>query len=308
MSYQVLVDFTPAYELLSSLEVFLSGHGYKFLELPKDWTKQVRQQLSPSLVKQLESKDEICNWCHLSLLVWQCPDRSGPEGFIRWLAGLSAGELYDRLAPRANELYPLPRDLSAQRETDVAVLTAWHEQYFRTVDPALFAGLAAVADRWRAQAQAAAADLVELVDQATGGIWVAPEPGLETVLLVPQHHFRPWTVPAHLRGLRIFGCAADVVPVAPGEPSPALLRLTRALSDENRLRMLQLLATGPKALTEVVAHVGLTKGTVYHHMIALRTAGLVRVHDGHGYNKSYSLRPGALAGVGARLESFVFGL
>ena len=72
------------------------------------------------------------------------------------------------------------------------------------------------------------------------------------------------------------------------------MRLTHALSDESRLRMLRFVADGPCTLTEVARFIGLSQPTVHHHLVQLRAAGLVRVHFAVSGPSRYSLRPHAL--------------
>jgi len=74
----------------------------------------------------------------------------------------------------------------------------------------------------------------------------------QTVLLVPQYHYRPWNLYALFAELKVYEYPVDALPTAPEDPPPALLRLTRALADENRLRILRFLAGGRRSFTEVV--------------------------------------------------------
>lgn len=50
----------------------------------------------------------------------------------------------------------------------------------------------------------------------------------------------------------------------------------KALADENRLRIVDLLATGEKCVCEIAAHLGASDALVSHHVKRLREAGLVR--------------------------------
>jgi DNA-binding transcriptional ArsR family regulator len=194
-----------------------------------------------------------------------------------------------RVAPYVLEgRAPLPRDLSAVRDRYVRVLAAWDEQYFQLVDPAILRGLEADAASRQAHVGTMAPET--LVEAATCGVHFVPQPGPELVLLVPQYHYHPWNVFQDYRGLRVIQYPADALPAVPGEPPPDLLRLTRALSDESRLRILRFLATGPRSFTDVVQFMGLAKSTVHHHMVVLRAAGLVRVHS-CGDMTTYSLAP-----------------
>lgn len=296
--YKVMVEFAPIYELATSLEVYLQFKRYKQHELPADWLTQVHQQISPALAERLAKTKNPPFWNHLALLIWQCPTQ---DSFLKWYGSRSPGELYELLTPRAREL---PKDLGTQRDSDVEILSLWQEQYFRHVDPRILTGLAANASALAERAQTEPP--TDLIEQATMGMWVPTDPAIKEVLLVPQHHFRPWTIPCHFQGMRIYGYPADVLPPAPGEPGAALLRLTRALADESRLKILRFLASGDRTFTDVLHFSGLAKGTVNHHLVALRAAGLVRIDDTNGHNRTYSLRPGALQAVGARLADFAY--
>ncbi len=107
------------------------------------------------------------------------------------------------------------------------------------------------------------------------------------------------------RNPRLLLHLADALPPVPGTPPPALLRLTHALSDESRLRILRYLAAGERSFTEVVREIGLAKSTVHHHLVALRAAGLVRVRHDAANAVGYGLRADALDDLDARLTSFL---
>ena len=98
---------------------------------------------------------------------------------------------------------------------------------------------------------------------------------------------------------------ADVVPTAPDSPPMALLRLTRGLSDESRLRILRFLSLGPRSLTEVARFAGLSQPTVHHHLSQLRSAGLVRIHYTLSSSARYSLRTHALDQLSTALGTYL---
>ena len=303
--YRVEVDWAPAYELLVSLKAYVSRPEHKTLELGVGWARDVRRQLRPELAAELTSATALRDVHVPNLLVRQCPGDRDVAGYLQWLGALSLGELYERLAPCVLEGHtPLPRDLSAVRDRYVRLLAAWDEQYFRLVDPAILSGLAADAAAKQALVPTMAPEA--LVEAATCGVHFTPEPGPELVLLVPQYHYRPWNLYDSYRGMRLFEYPADALPAMPGEPPPGLLRLTRALSDESRLRILRFLATGPRSFTDVVQVMGLAKSTVHHHMVVLRAAGLVRVHDGgEKATTAYSLRPRAVDQLRDMLRAYL---
>lgn len=308
MSYQVTVEFAPAYELLMSLDAYMVVPSHRTIDLGAEWVAETRRRLSPAFAAELDACTEPLDYRLLGLLIQQCPGaRSGAKPaqssevdsrdastFLDWLATLSAGELYERLSPFAGGT-----DLGALRDRSVSLLSRWNEEYFQHVEPALLAGLAADAARIDDLIDQMAPEL--LVEEATRGYYLAPSPSITAVRLVPQYHKRPITLQAQAGGTYLFFYPAADLPGRPGEPSVDLLRLTRTLADESRLRIIHLLAGGPHSFAEVGAHTGLTKGTVHRHLWALRFAGLVRcdLRDGR-----FSLRPGAFDRVAAALTQF----
>jgi DNA-binding transcriptional ArsR family regulator len=140
----------------------------------------------------------------------------------------------------------------------------------------------------------------ELLEEATNGfVWV-DQPGLDTIALVPTWIMRPWTVDG------LSGSAAVIsYPVADeslGTNGDAVtaraVKLARVLSDESRVRAIQLLAIEPLSLMELAGKLDLNKSTIHHHLAELRAAGLLRVPMG---TKRYSLRPEALHRFGTLL-------
>lgn len=305
-AYRVQVEFAPAYELVASLSAYTKRADQKVLELGPAWVKEVRQRLPASLTAALGKAERPLHKYPLDLLIWQCPDKREVAAFLRWLEGLAVGEMYERLTPyMREECRGLPRDLGATRDRLVALLAEWDQHYFQGINPAILTGLEAEAAARRAVIPSLAPQ--DLVEAATEGIYLEPTPGLDVVVLVPQYHFRPWNLLWHYQGLRGFMYPADALPPAPGAPPPHLLRLTRALADESRLRILRFLAARPQSFTEVVRHSGLAKSTVHHHLVTLRAAGLIRLYlrPGHDHADTYSLRVDALETLGGWLESFL---
>jgi biotin operon repressor len=71
---------------------------------------------------------------------------------------------------------------------------------------------------------------------------------------------------------------------------PELLSFFKALSDENRLKIIGLLAARPYPVEELAATLGLSVSTASHHLSRLAQAGLVSARvDGHYYYYSLDL-------------------
>ena len=297
MGHRVVVDWSPAYELIVSLRAYVRETP-KTLELSSDWWAAAKPRVGPDLVA--EEQFHFTGW--LYLFAWLCPQKQEATGFLRWLADLSVGAFYELLAPYIGKGCPaLPQDLGASRDAAVRFLGRWYEGYFCHVDPAILRALGTEAKARRAQAAIMAPE--DLFEQVTNGMHLVPSEALETVLLVPHYHYRPLELQQRWHGLRLCCYQADVLPTAPGEPPPALLRLTRALDDESRLRILRFLAYEPHGFSEVVQEMGLSKSTVHYHLALLRAAGLLRM-DGWGNETVYRLRSSALDALEKLLRDY----
>lgn len=184
------------------------------------------------------------------------------------------------LAADPNELHALT----------LQVLRGWRDAIWEAHLAEAWPAIEREADRLRAVAAQMPVDRV--VIQATNGAEVLPAPGIDAVEMYPTWVLRPWTIQWEHDSTLILG-----VPVAPehlaadaDEPPDRLVRLARALGDERRLRILRHLTTGDYSLQELSEHFAIPKTTLLHHLVILRSVGIVRVAA--GANGRYSLRPG----------------
>jgi DNA-binding transcriptional ArsR family regulator len=195
----------------------------------------------------------------------------------------------------------LPLGPEETRRRLLEALGRWHEESFAAREPGLVELLAADAQATTELAAAMAPDrLIELV---CGGFAYEPEPECPRVLLIPHLAARPWLLLCQHRDTRIIchparGQDGD----QRAATAEGLLRLGRALGDEQRQRILAALAGGPRDLDELAGAVGLSRSTVHHHMGLLRAAGLVRL-AGNARRYRYGLRREAVAEAAALLAS-----
>jgi hypothetical protein len=84
------------------------------------------------------------------------------------------------------------------------------------------------------------------------------------------------------------------------EPIDPLLNVFKALADENRLRMLGVLAQGPQTVEQLAEILSLRPSTVSHHLARLAEVGLVSARAESYYN-IYSLQPGVLENLAKTL-------
>jgi len=100
----------------------------------------------------------------------------------------------------------------------------------------------------------------------------------------------------------VYPVADESVTAETDAPPLRLVRLSKALGDEKRLRILRALAEGEKTLMELAETFGVAKTTMHHHMIVLRSAGLVSVGVG---SKRYRLRTETVPDVGSLLSGYL---
>lgn len=142
------------------------------------------------------------------------------------------------------------------------------------------------------------------VTTATNGVEFAPRPGVDRLVMVPSFIQRPLVSYVEFGEVLIivYPVADESVTAETDAPPLRLVRLSKALGDEKRLRILRALADGEKSLMELADIFGVAKTTMHHHMLILRSAGLVSVGVG---SKRYRLREEAVPDVGALLSGYL---
>jgi DNA-binding transcriptional ArsR family regulator len=146
-----------------------------------------------------------------------------------------------------------------------------------------------------------------LIEATTGGIRWLSEPGIRRVILAPSYFSRPYNYLLGGEGWRLFGypiADAALDGVDPTAPPLDVVRLHRALGDDTRLRILQLLTSRDWYLTEIAQQLELSKPTIKHHLILLRSAGLVTLTEEGGLSY-YSLRRPTISAVGGSLKEYL---
>lgn len=304
MSRSITAAFTPTYELIVSLIAFADRGRWKNLDLSTTWGRQVEGQLGAGSQLIADAIPDTRWLIYLFPLVQTTPGDGSPAAFIDRLAALSPGELYEHFLCIASEeeRRRMPPDLGTWRDGLVQALTAWHEGYFRHLNPAILAHLQREAERVRAELTSITPSPEWLAD-LTSGLYLDTSQG-SPILLIPQHHFRPWILGADDGTIHIILFPVEPAQEDPEAPPLSLMRLTRALADENRLRILRYLAHESLGLSELTERTGLAKSTVHHHMVLLRTSGLVIVHADRNDGR-YALRPGWLHLLTDRLDRFI---
>jgi len=196
----------------------------------------------------------------------------------------------------------LEADAAAYRDELVAVLEAWADRVWKadslTVMPILERDVATKRELQRDL------PLDRFVPMATNGVEFAPRPGIDRLVLIASFLQRPLVGHVEVGDalLIIYPVADESITAESDTPPLRLVRLSKALGDEKRLRILRSLADGEKTLMELAEAFGVAKTTMHHHMIILRAAGLVSVGVG---SKRYRLRQETVPDVGALLSGYL---
>jgi len=193
-------------------------------------------------------------------------------------------------------------DGPAFRDELIAVLSEWNERVWQPESLTIMPILERDADAKRDLQRDLPVD--QFITTATNGVEFAPRPGINRVVLVPSFVHRPLVTYYEFGEvmLILYPVADESVSADADAPPLRLVRLSKALGDEKRLRVLRALADGEKTLMELAEMFGVAKTTMHHHMIVLRSAGLVSVGVG---SKRYRLRHETVPDLGALLSGYL---
>ncbi|AFH59385.1 ArsR/SmtB family transcription factor [Paenibacillus caseinilyticus] len=304
MSTPIDIKFAPTYELINSLHTYLCRIWHKRIDLGADWHAGVRDRLSPGFRSHLDASELRPEWRFVYLLAHLYPGRGGPASFLDWLEELSPGDMYELLAPR---LPAVTGDLAGLQQWLAGLLRPWYEQYFADFDQDMLVRLEQAAGRHRALL--GTLPPAELAEELTNGLRFEEDGGVRQLVLTPQYHFQPGNV-FYLYGGGLLLCQypADLHAPQPDDgPSPPLYRTLRSLGERSRLRILRYVSGGPRSFTDILRHVGLSKGITHEHISNLRCAGLLRAHVVGENVTVFSLRSSAVIRLQEQLLSYVEG-
>ena len=311
-------------ELLRLIGVLVDIEGTDNYDVGPDRIEQLRRRLPDGALERLHRLDVVDNSFHvLSLLASELPAPCGVDELLdeldadpgvawRLLLGhhasrhqhgdRSLGERVSSGEPDAlatvrswdvSDDEPLGQLLEVTPEAHGEQLTSTLREVRPLWDELEAEAMGAISRdvAYRQGQLDAGQDVISIVLEATNGYELSPEPGVERVVLLPSYWIRPWIVLGARHDAEVITTVvADQFVSLPSEaPSPALLRLFKALADESRLRLLRRMSTGPISLPEATAELNVAKATAHHHLSILRQAGLVATRV-EGRSSRYSLR------------------
>ena len=297
-------------ELLERLEAVSFGDADTFRHLIGLAYDSPAPRDVPAFLSHLGDADPVEIKLHLVQFYSRDVRRMTPPATIRAAVAGDPEATAEFLRTSHPEWEPWTSYLRAVLEADaewlkteiIAVLQAWADRVWKpeslTIVPILERDAAAKRELQRDL------PLDRFVTTATNGVEFAPRPGIDRLVLIPSFVQRPLV--GHLEVgevmIIVFPVADESVSAETDAPPLRLVRLSKALGDEKRLRILRALAEGEKTLMELADSFGVAKTTMHHHMIVLRSAGLVSVGVG---SKRYRLRHETVPDVGALLSGYL---
>ncbi|OFV83009.1 MAG: hypothetical protein A2W26_11300 [Acidobacteria bacterium RBG_16_64_8] len=332
------LDPSPVYDMLAAMFVAENWDAERGFEIDRRWVQEARGAFGVDLRRDLRLfAHERGFIIGLTSFLAGGAGATVPE-FLKVLASAAPREVIERMltAPRAaRRAAPLLRDIiRTRRESAIAeflaaypdeydparvreivasppaeiqhrllrLLRAFHGKVYQQDEGRVLPLLRADVEAKLALARTMPAD--ELIERATGGIAMGADAEIGQVVLAPSYFCRPYNLITEYPGVRLFVYPVDLAPSDPGSAARELSRLFKAIGDDTRLGILQMLAEREMYLQEIANRLGVTHVTAIHHLALLRAARLVRSVERGGL-KYYQLRPETVAQVGDRLLGIV---
>ncbi|WNS46858.1 helix-turn-helix domain-containing protein [Paenibacillus sp. MMS20-IR301] len=303
MNYELKIDVSPVYELLDSFMLYVTKKWISNLEIGTDWIRDVDSRFTPA---QLQALRQAAEWPfddYDVLYAWAYSrgEASKVQQFLDELDSSRVEECLARTKPFFHNF--TAAECSRIKDGYTPLLRLWYEYYFRHVEHNILPLL--IEDASEKKMLESKMDMVPLIEYASGGVVIEDVPGLETIVLLPTVHNRPINTYCFYKNLMLVQYPVDVPSEDEEEPPTVLLRLTQALSDPTRLRLLRFVAGEPKTLLDMQAELKQSQEMLMHHLLSLRVAGLLRVHLSGEGTERYSIRPDGASELQMFLESYI---
>jgi len=303
MNYELKIDVSPVYELLDSFMLYVTKKWISNLDIGTDWIRDVDGRFPPV---QLAALKQAADWPfddYDVLYAWAY-SRGSASKVQQFLDELEASSVEDCFLRTASFFHHFTLDECARiKNSYTPLLRIWYEHYFRHVEHTILPLL--IEDASEKKMLESKMDMIPLIEYASGGVVIEDVPGLETIVLLPTVHNRPINTYCFYKNIMLVQYPVDVPSDNEEEPPTVLLRLTKALSDPTRLRLLRFVAHEPKTLWEMQSELNQSREMLMHHLLSLRVAGLLRVHLRGEGTERYSIRPDGASELQMFLESYI---
>ncbi|RRJ65888.1 ArsR family transcriptional regulator [Paenibacillus oralis] len=303
MAYDVKVDYSLVYELLSSFMIYTTRKWVNNLDVGAEWIEEIQNRFKPEVRQQFAEAAGFPFSDYDVLFVWIL-ERGTADDVLAFLNDLAEADV-NALWQRTKSYIP---DVTCEtivriRDNYIPLLKTWHQVYFSDVQPQLLPLLEE--DAAEKNALLEKMDTDALIEYASGGLVLEPQKPVSQVVLTPSTHFRPINTYVFYRDVLFIQYPLDIPEVDEDEPPVVLKRLTRALAKPERLRLLRYVADEPKSIYEMLHDLNESKEDLMHDLMRLRVAGLLRIHLVDQDIEKFSIRPDGAAELQIFLESYI---
>ncbi len=302
-NYEIKIDVSGIYELLGSFMVHITKKWLPNLDIGSGWSEEAEAGMPPEMRQRFV---EAAGWPFLDFdaLYALVIEREAGEDiplFLDRLLAEPAERLLQRIAPQLPSL--THGDMSRIQRDYTPLLKSWYTYYFKGIQDSVLPLIEE--DAAEKRELLLKMDASALVEYASGGLVVETPLDLKTVILFPTVHNRPMNTYCFYQNVLLIQYPVDVPEPEESEPPTVLLRMTRALAVPDRLKMLRYVADQPRSLLEMERDLKQPAEALKHHMVLLRTAGLLRTHIGEQSNEKFSIRPDGASELQMFLESYL---
>jgi DNA-binding transcriptional ArsR family regulator len=255
------------YEVLLSLSLYKRQTHLKYLAISRDWYENTKGKISEGLHRDILELEDL-QFEDLSVhLIEYCPHNDF-KGYYTWLSELPLGKMYELLAPYVSGKREMPNDLDRRRKKHLSILSRWYQEYFIDMEEIIAPILRNLIDTL--DRSALHVDPFSEIEAITKGFNIEDLEVTE-VVLAPTWHFRPLSLIDifNNKAVLTFPCLMSI--------KEETLLITKALGEEKRLQILSSMKEESKTFTDLVQLMGVTKGNIHHHLLLLRSAGLLKI-------------------------------
>lgn len=303
MKYKVSIDVSVVFELLGSFMIYVTRKWTDNLDIGTHLITDMDTRLPHAVRTEL---GKACNWPFLdydvlyALAILREKD-TDITSFIDWIENAAPDKLLSRVMPY---MPTLALDHLIRVKTDYPpLLRLWYEYYFANIEPEIEPLISE--DAQEKSVLLLKMEPEGLIEYATGGVILDDIP-VDSILLFPGVHFRPINTYCFYDNILLIQYPVDIPEENEDDPPVVLLRMTEALADPERLRLLRYVATEPKTVNDIATNLNQPYDTLMHHLLILRAAGLLRSHVNAGdQTERFSLRPDGAAELQMFFESYL---
>ncbi len=294
MNYKVKISISEAHEVLLGLSLYIRQTHLKYLNVGANWAKETQKKLTNETLNLIKDINDLTFFDLSVILIDECPYKTF-EKYIEWLKELKPGDIYELLSKDIdndsdiNKNFSIPNNLSFQRDIYVRVLNSWYKdyhadlkvnlvekiQYFKTLSTKLL-------NEKEPQ---------DVVEYFTEGILVKTN-SIKIIYLIPSYHFCPMSL-VDTFGNKLF----IMYPMnEKNNLSHNILLFGKTLGDKTRIEILKFLSTGIHTFTDIVKYMNMSKGTIHHHLLILRSSGFLNIYITDDKNNfHYSIKKNLLS-------------